>query len=91
MVLDCSGVTFFDYSGVSVLVEVYLDCKSRGVDVSLAHCTASLIKAMKYHGNLDSEKPVFFKSVSTAISHIHSSKVRQVSWPATVVIRKSRM
>lgn len=77
VVLDCSGVTFFDYSGVSVLVEVYLDCKSRGVDVSLAHCTASLIKAMKYHGNLDSEKPVFFKSVSTAISHIHSSKVRQ--------------
>ncbi|XP_019488200.1 PREDICTED: anion exchange transporter, partial [Hipposideros armiger] len=74
LILDCSGLTFFDYSGISMLVEVYMDCKSRGVDVSLAHCTASLIKAMKYCGNLDSEKPIFFDSVSAAISNIHSNK-----------------
>ncbi|XP_058420557.1 anion exchange transporter isoform X2 [Diceros bicornis minor] len=76
LILDCSGLTFFDYSGVSMLVEVYMDCKSRSVDVSLAHCTASLIKAMKYRGNLDSEKPVFFESISAAISNIHSNKNR---------------
>nr|XP_028708601.1 anion exchange transporter isoform X3 [Macaca mulatta] len=74
LILDCSGFTFFDYSGVSMLVEVYMDCKGRSVDVLLAHCTASLIKGMTYYGNLDSEKPIFFESVSAAISHIHSSK-----------------
>ncbi|XP_035133493.1 anion exchange transporter isoform X5 [Callithrix jacchus] len=74
LILDCSGFTFFDYSGVSMLVEVYMDCKGRNVDVLLAHCTASLIKAMKYYGNLDSEKPIFFESVSAAISHIHANK-----------------
>lgn len=74
LVLDCTGLTFFDYTGVSMLVEVYLDCKSRSIDVSLAKCPASLIKAMTYYGDLDSEKPVFFDSVSAAISHIHSNK-----------------
>ncbi|XP_070248396.1 anion exchange transporter isoform X3 [Myotis yumanensis] len=77
VVLDCSGLAFFDSSGVSVLVEVCRDCQSRSVDVSLAHCTASLVKAMQYFGNLDSEKPIFFKSVSAAISDIHSNKARQ--------------
>ncbi|XP_054446027.1 anion exchange transporter [Pteronotus mesoamericanus] len=74
LILDCSGVTFFDSSGVSVLVEVYMDCKSKNVDVSLSHCTASLIKAMKYCGNLDSETPLFFKSVPAALNNIHSNK-----------------
>ncbi|XP_010860295.1 PREDICTED: anion exchange transporter isoform X2 [Bison bison bison] len=74
LVLDCSGLTFSDYTGVSMLVEVYMDCKNKSVDVSLVHCTASLIKAMKYCGNLDSEKPIFFESVSAAISNIHLNK-----------------
>ncbi|XP_026351548.3 anion exchange transporter [Ursus arctos] len=74
LILDCSGVTFFDYSGVSMLVEVYNDCRSRSVDVSLAHCAASLINAMKYCGNPDSEKPVSFDSVSAALSNIYSNK-----------------
>nr|XP_026239211.1 anion exchange transporter isoform X2 [Urocitellus parryii] len=74
LILDCSGLTFFDYSGVSMLVEVYMDCKDQSVDVLLANCTASLIKAMKYYGNLDSEKPIFFESVSAAISNIYSNK-----------------
>ncbi|GAB5584099.1 anion exchange transporter isoform X1 [Prionailurus iriomotensis] len=74
LILDCSGVTFFDYSGVSMLVEVYMDCKNRSVEISLAHCTASLIKAMKYCGNPDSENPVSFESVSAALSNIYSNK-----------------
>ncbi|XP_039096515.1 anion exchange transporter [Hyaena hyaena] len=74
LILDCSGVTFFDYSGVSMLVEVCMDCKSRSMEVSLAHCTASLIKAMKYCGNPDSEKPIPFESVSAALSNIYSNK-----------------
>uniref|UniRef100_A0A452UK21 Anion exchange transporter n=1 Tax=Ursus maritimus TaxID=29073 RepID=A0A452UK21_URSMA len=90
LILDCSGVTFFDYSGVSMLVEVYNNCRSRSVDVSLAHCAASLIKAMKYCGNPDSEKPVSFDSVSAALSNIYSNKVSHASWHAGV-IRKIRM
>ncbi|CAO2581165.1 Anion exchange transporter [Lemmus lemmus] len=74
LVLDCNGLTFFDYTGVSTLVELYLDCKSRGVDVFLANCTASLIKAMTYCGDLDSERPIFFDSVPAAISIIQSNK-----------------
>nr|XP_020012644.1 anion exchange transporter [Castor canadensis] len=74
LVLDCSGLSLFDYSGVSTLVEVYMECKGRSVDVSLANCTASLIKAMTYYGNLDSEKPIFFESVSAAIRNIYSNK-----------------
>nr|XP_020725693.1 anion exchange transporter isoform X3 [Odocoileus virginianus texanus] len=74
LILDCSGLTFSDYSGVSMLVEVYMDCKNKNVDVSLVHCTASLIKAMKYCGNLDSEKPIFFESVSAALSNMHLNK-----------------
>lgn len=74
LVLNCSGLTFFDYTGVSTLVELYLDCKSRSVDVFLANCTASLIKAMTYYGDLDTEKPIFFDSVATAISVIQSNK-----------------
>ncbi|XP_052031392.1 anion exchange transporter [Apodemus sylvaticus] len=74
LVLNCSGLTFFDYTGVSTLVELYLDCKSRSVDVFLANCTASLIKAMTYYGNLDTEKPIFFDSVPAAISIIQSNK-----------------
>ncbi|KAK2494778.1 hypothetical protein MC885_020556 [Smutsia gigantea] len=53
---------------------VYMDCKSRSVDISLAHCTASLIKAMKYCGNPDLEKHIFFESVSAAISNIYRNK-----------------
>ncbi|XP_036034587.1 anion exchange transporter [Onychomys torridus] len=74
LVLDCKGLTFFDYTGVSTLVELYLDCRSRGVDVFLANCTASLMKAMAYYGDLDTEKPIFFDSVPAAISTIQSNK-----------------
>ncbi|KAL2308823.1 hypothetical protein Nmel_001892, partial [Mimus melanotis] len=70
LILDCSGLNFFDYTGVSVLLQIYMDCKNRYIDVLLAHCKASLIKAMQYGGNLDSENPVFFESISSAIDAI---------------------
>ncbi|XP_031222433.1 anion exchange transporter isoform X2 [Mastomys coucha] len=74
LVLNCSGLTFFDYTGVSTLAELYLDCKSRSVDMFLANCTESLIKAMTNYGDLDTEKPIFFDSVPAAISIIQSNK-----------------
>nr|XP_034345958.1 LOW QUALITY PROTEIN: anion exchange transporter [Arvicanthis niloticus] len=74
LVLNCIGLDLFDYTGVSTLVQLYLDCKGRSVDVFLANCTASLIKAMTYYGDLDTEKPIFFDSVPAAISIIQSNK-----------------
>ncbi|XP_067392423.1 anion exchange transporter isoform X2 [Emydura macquarii macquarii] len=74
LILDCSGLTFFDYTGVSVLLQIYMDFKNRSIDVLLAHCKASLIKAMQYSGNLGSENPIFFESVSSAIGAIHLNR-----------------
>ncbi|XP_050168440.1 anion exchange transporter isoform X2 [Myiozetetes cayanensis] len=70
LILDCSGLNFFDYTGVSMLLQIYMDCKNRHIDVLLAHCKASLIKAMQYGGYLESENPVFFESISSAIDAI---------------------
>ncbi|OPJ83646.1 anion exchange transporter [Patagioenas fasciata monilis] len=70
LILDCSGLNLFDYTGVSVLLQIYMDCKNRHIDVLLAHCKDSLIKAMQYGGNLESENPVFFESISSAIDAI---------------------
>lgn len=56
----------------------------------LCFLVASLIKAMKYCGNPDSEKPIPFESVSAALSNIYSNKVSHASWHAGV-INKIRM
>ncbi|XP_008825848.1 anion exchange transporter [Nannospalax galili] len=75
LVLGCSAISYSELTVVLFhFLQVYFDCKSRNIDVSLAKCPASLIRAMKYYGDLDSEKPIFFDSVSAAISHIHSNK-----------------
>uniref|UniRef100_A0A8C3S0R1 STAS domain-containing protein n=1 Tax=Chelydra serpentina TaxID=8475 RepID=A0A8C3S0R1_CHESE len=79
LILDCSGLTFFDYTGVSVLLQIYMDFKNRSIDVLLAHCKASLVKAMQYSGNLGSENPIFFESVSSAIGAIHLHRQRFLS------------
>ncbi|XP_009988384.1 PREDICTED: anion exchange transporter [Tauraco erythrolophus] len=70
LILDCSGLNFFDYTGISVLLQIYMDCRNRHIDMLLAHCKASLIKAMQYGGNLESENPIFFESISSAIDAI---------------------
>lgn len=56
----------------------------------LCFLVASLMKAVKYCGNPDSEKPISFESVSAALSNIYSNKVSHASWPAGV-IRQIRM
>ncbi|XP_035174144.1 anion exchange transporter [Oxyura jamaicensis] len=70
LILDCRGLNLFDYTGASMLLQIYTDCKNRHIDVLLACCKASLIKAMQYSGNLESENSVFFESVSSAINAI---------------------
>ncbi|KAK2528684.1 Slc26a7 [Columba livia] len=104
LILDCSGLNLFDYTGVSVLLQllvlrfylyVLLSTKPEVLMISLFSPvgympgrlgssgiagapgssqetkTDSLIKAMQYGGNLESENPVFFESISSAIDAIH--------------------
>ncbi|XP_029447520.1 anion exchange transporter [Rhinatrema bivittatum] len=73
LIFDCSGLTFFDYTGVSILVQIYMDFKNRNVDVLFVHCLSSLIKALQCSG-LKHEDPVFFDSVSVAIETLRLSK-----------------
>ncbi|XP_060099500.1 anion exchange transporter [Heteronotia binoei] len=70
LILDCGGLTFFDYTGLSVLTQICMDSKKRNIDVLLANCKASLIKAMKLSGKLESESPVFFESLSSAVGAV---------------------
>ncbi|XP_072459684.1 anion exchange transporter isoform X4 [Notamacropus eugenii] len=74
VILDCTGLTFFDYTGVSTLVQACTDCRNQNVDFLLANCTASLKKAVQYCGHLESDKHIFFESVSAAIGAIHLNK-----------------
>ncbi|XP_034981154.1 anion exchange transporter [Zootoca vivipara] len=74
LILDCSGLTFFDYTGISVLTQIYTESKKRNIDVLLANCKASLIKALKLSGKLESENAVFFESVSSAVGAIQLNK-----------------
>nr|XP_033789225.1 anion exchange transporter [Geotrypetes seraphini] len=73
LILDCSGITFFDYTGATILVQIYMDFKRNDVDVLFIHCLSSLIRALQ-HSGLKPEDPVFFDSVSAALDDISSSK-----------------
>ncbi|NXJ09316.1 S26A7 protein, partial [Odontophorus gujanensis] len=76
LILDCSGLNFFDYTGVSMLLQVLVItdtlCTLKYINTHTSYLT-SLIKAMQYGGNLESDNPVFFESISSAVdaSQIH--------------------
>ncbi|XP_062985956.1 anion exchange transporter [Elgaria multicarinata webbii] len=74
LIFDCSGLTFFDYTGISVLTQIYMESKKRNIDVVLANCKASLMKALKHSGKLESENAVFFESVSSAVRAVQFNK-----------------
>ncbi|XP_053107041.1 anion exchange transporter isoform X2 [Hemicordylus capensis] len=74
LILDCSGLTFFDYTGISVLTQIYTDSKKRNIDVLLANCKASLIKVLTLSKKLESENAVFFESVSSAVAAMHFNR-----------------
>lgn len=49
---------------------------------------------MSYSGNLDSEKPIFFESISAAVCGVHSNKVSQEIWhavPKEVIIYNNEL
>uniref|UniRef100_A0A8C6VTN2 Solute carrier family 26 member 7 n=1 Tax=Naja naja TaxID=35670 RepID=A0A8C6VTN2_NAJNA len=38
LIFDCSGLTFFDYTGISVLIQIYMDAQKNNINVCLANC-----------------------------------------------------
>uniref|UniRef100_K7F364 Solute carrier family 26 member 7 n=1 Tax=Pelodiscus sinensis TaxID=13735 RepID=K7F364_PELSI len=75
LILDCSGLTFFDYTGVSVLLQVCIYILYIQNCLYVCLITASLVKALQYSGNLGSENPIFFDSISSAIGAIDLNRV----------------
>ncbi|XP_063156328.1 anion exchange transporter [Candoia aspera] len=74
LIFDCSGLTFFDYTGISVLIQIYMDAQKNNIDVFLVNCKASLKKALKLSGKIESENAVFYESVSSAVAAIQFNK-----------------
>uniref|UniRef100_A0A2H6NEX6 STAS domain-containing protein n=1 Tax=Micrurus carvalhoi TaxID=3147026 RepID=A0A2H6NEX6_9SAUR len=74
LIFDCSGLTFFDYTGISVLIQIYMDAQKNNINVCLANCKASLKKALKFNGKLELENAVFYESVSSAVAAIQFSR-----------------
>ncbi|KAM6456577.1 anion exchange transporter isoform 2-T4 [Liasis olivaceus] len=74
LIFDCSSLTFFDYTGISVLIQIYMDAQKNNIDVFLANCKASLKKALKLSGKLESENAVFYESVSSAVAAIQFNR-----------------
>ncbi|NWJ11369.1 S26A7 protein, partial [Crypturellus undulatus] len=74
LILDCRGLSFFDYTGVSVLLQVFRYILYIIIHIQTDTHITSLIKTMQYGGNLESENPIFFESVSSAISAIQINR-----------------
>ncbi|XP_013921954.1 PREDICTED: anion exchange transporter-like [Thamnophis sirtalis] len=74
LIFDCSGLTFFDYTGISVLIQIYTDAQKNNINVYLANCKASLKKALKFNGKLELENAVFSESVSSAVASIQFNR-----------------
>ncbi|KAM4705396.1 anion exchange transporter [Rhinophrynus dorsalis] len=69
LILDCRGITFFDYTGVTILIQIFMELKGNSTDVLLACCNGPLVKALKYSG-IGSKQQVFFDSVKSALTAI---------------------
>ncbi|XP_063780161.1 anion exchange transporter [Pseudophryne corroboree] len=48
VILNCSGITFFDFTGINTLTQIVLDLREHGSDVIFSGCSASLVKALHY-------------------------------------------
>ncbi|KAM8966847.1 anion exchange transporter [Pelodytes ibericus] len=65
IILDCSGITFFDSTGVATLGQVCLELHNHGTEVLLASCNVSLVKALQYNAS-EIKHPLLFESVKSA-------------------------
>eukprot|EP00079_Xenopus_tropicalis_P010000 XP_002934468.2 PREDICTED: anion exchange transporter isoform X1 [Xenopus tropicalis] len=70
LILDCSGITCYDYTGVTILTQICLELKGQGTTVLLTGCNDSLVKALQYCG-LESKSQTFLDSVNSALSSLH--------------------
>ncbi|XP_053323886.1 anion exchange transporter [Spea bombifrons] len=73
LILDCSGITFFDFTGAAALAQICLELDRYDTDVLLASCNVSLVKALKYRG-FGIEHLLLFDSVQSAL---HALQIKE--------------
>ncbi|XP_053569153.1 anion exchange transporter-like [Bombina bombina] len=83
IILDCSGITFFDFMGISMLTKICLELKGCGTNVLLARCHVSLVKALQ-SSELGTSDHHFFDSVNSALSTIQPEMSHELNWDALV-------
>ncbi|XP_068093729.1 anion exchange transporter isoform X3 [Hyperolius riggenbachi] len=67
IILDCEGISFYDFTGVSVLAQTCCDLTSQGTDVIFTGCSEALKKSLQYCGMKELQ---FFNSVKSALESI---------------------
>ncbi|KAM4689152.1 anion exchange transporter [Discoglossus pictus] len=81
LIVDCSRVTFFDYTGIKILIKICLELKNCGTKVLLASCHVSLVQALQYC-EFGTEHHYFFESVHSALSAIQLKNSEELSLEA---------
>ncbi|XP_063307330.1 anion exchange transporter isoform X2 [Pelobates fuscus] len=77
LVIDCSGITFFDFTGAATLAQICMELPNQGTNVLLASCDVSLVDALQYSG-FNIKNQLFFDSVKSALIAF-TSKERQTT------------
>uniref|UniRef100_A0A8C5PJ90 Solute carrier family 26 member 7 n=1 Tax=Leptobrachium leishanense TaxID=445787 RepID=A0A8C5PJ90_9ANUR len=73
LIIDCVGITFFDYTGAAAIAQICLELPKNGTDVLLARCDVSLVKALQYRG-FGIKHQLYFDSVKSALVHLQSKQ-----------------
>ncbi|XP_040210553.1 anion exchange transporter [Rana temporaria] len=66
LILNCKGISFFDFTGVSSLSQICSDLKKQGTDVMFLGCCESLRKSLHYC-NCGADEQIFFNSLKSAL------------------------
>ncbi|KAM5157492.1 anion exchange transporter [Mantella aurantiaca] len=66
LILNCRGISFFDFTGVSSLSQICWNLKEQGTDVIFTDCCESLRKSLHYC-NCGVGKQLFFNSLKSAL------------------------
>ncbi|XP_073488039.1 anion exchange transporter isoform X1 [Aquarana catesbeiana] len=83
LILNCKGISFFDFTGVSSLAQICSDLKKQGTDVMFLGCCESLRKSLHYC-NCGADEQIFFNSLKSALHFIkkdHGSNSEELESP----------
>ncbi|CAH2285552.1 anion exchange transporter isoform X1, partial [Pelobates cultripes] len=81
LIVDCSGITFFDFTGAATLAQICMELPNQGTNVLLASCDVSLVDALQYSG-FNIKNQLFFDSVKSALTAFTSKERRTITLEA---------